>query len=234
MISLSAVESCKVLEEVLTNLIPGEMAFAIVENATIVWWEQSGAFSSDMFAAESAISKKLSIVSIPIIKDHGEADNAFSMAFPRVSILAAVWGDSAPILAEMFPEGAFIYLSDLEKIACGKETPDFDGTSLTVGHIQNENDISYKVIKLKQSVLTEVDISKYGTSVFVATYPLYDAENTEEIVATLGIITPKKIPASLPKMSSIIEGGLSEISATVKELTVSALIREVNKMSNVL
>lgn len=257
MISLSAVESCRMLAEVLSHLVPGGVALAIIENDTIIWSKQSDAFSLDIFEvgtrfgsgntalqamkknavisqnnSKYAYAKRLSIVSIPILKCNEDTSNTLSMAFPRLRTVAAAFGDYSSILSEMFPEGSFIDLSDLENMAYKPAALKLDIPPLTVGYIWNENDISYKVMKLKHPVLNEIDISGYGTFAFVATYPLYDAENNEEIVATIGIITPKKKPALLPKMSSIIKGDLPGFSATMEEISASsAFIKELNKIS---
>ncbi|MDF2987477.1 MAG: methyl-accepting chemotaxis protein [Eubacterium sp.] len=247
MISLSAIESCKVLAGILSRLIPGGVAFGIIEDGTIIWSIHSENFNLDIFRIGQKVSetninvesisqkkvltqniprsvygKRLAIVSVPIIDDTGDSNSVFSIAFPKLHPVAAAFGDFAPILAEMFPEGSFIYLSDLEKIAYRHPSSKFDLPELTVGYVWKETDISYRVIKLKQPVLAELDESKYGIPVFVATYPLKDEENKEEIVATLGIITPKKTSCTLRDMASSLESGLSGISSAIEELAASA------------
>lgn len=247
MISLSAIESCKILAQILSHMIPGGVAFGIIEDGTIIWSMNSEDFKLDVFRVGQRVSetnlnvesinqkkvltqniprsvygKRLEIVSIPIIDDTGDSNSVFSIAFPKLHPVAAAFGDFAPILAEMFPEGSFIYMSDLEKIAYRQPSSRFDLPELTVGHVWKETDISYRVIKLKQPILAELDASKYGIPVFVATYPLTDEENKEEIVATLGIITPKKTSYTLRDMASSLESGLSGISSAIEELAASA------------
>ncbi len=247
MISLSAIESCKILAQILSHMIPGGVAFGIIEDGTIIWSMNSEDFKLDVFRVGQRVSetnlnvesinqkkvltqniprsvygKRLAIVSIPIIDDTGDSNSVFSIAFPKLHPVAAAFGDFAPILAEMFPEGSFIYMSDLEKIAYRQPSSRFDLPELTVGHVWKETDISYRVIKLKQPILAELDASKYGIPVFVATYPLTDEENKEEIVATLGIITPKKTSYTLRDMASSLESGLSGISSAIEELAASA------------
>ncbi len=247
MISLSAIESCKILAQILSHMIPGGVAFGIIEDGTIIWSMNSEDFKLDVFRVGQKVSetnlsvesinqkkvltqniprsvygKRLAIVSIPIIDDTGDSNSVFSIAFPKLHPVAAAFGDFAPILAEMFPEGSFIYMSDLEKIAYRQPSSRFDLPELTVGHVWKETDISYRVIKLKQPILAELDASKYGIPVFVATYPLTDEENKEEIVATLGIITPKKTSYTLRDMASSLESGLSGISSAIEELAASA------------
>ncbi|HEX2925367.1 MAG TPA: methyl-accepting chemotaxis protein [Ruminiclostridium sp.] len=246
MIAKSALESCKAMASIMANMIPGGVLFGIIEGQEIVWREESNNFDMDILRIGDKLSensttiramrekrtltenvprsrygKRLTVVSIPIIENN-EATGSFSIAFPRLHPVASAFGNFAPILAEMFPEGSFIYMSDLEKIAYRQASQKFDMPSLQVGHIWGQNDISYNVVKTKQPILQEIDASKYGFPVFVATYPLFDDENPDQIVATLGIITPKKAAASLREMSLNLENGLSGISAAIEELAASA------------
>jgi len=247
MISLSAIESCKVLAEVMADYIPGGVLFGYVDGDTIVWRKKSEAFLLDILhvgdkldadnltmhairekkvvtqnVPRSLFGRRFVAISIPVIDDSGKATGAFCMAFQKLHPVAAAFEDFAPILAEMFHEGSFIYISDLEKIAYRQPSTKFDMPSLPIGHVWSENDMSYKVIQSRQPIMTEIDASKYGVPIFVATYPLFDEENKEEVVATLGIITPKQTAASLRAMSGNLESGLSGISAAIEELAASA------------
>lgn len=247
MISLSAIESCKILADVLSHMIPGGVAFCIIEEDTVIWSLKPETFKLDVFHVgqkvtagrstvqagnekkvitqnnlQSVYGKRLAIVSVPIINDTDNSNSAVSTAYPMLHPVAAAFGDFAPILTEMFPEGSFIYMSDLEKIAHRQTSSNFDIPKLTVGHIWSETDITYKVITLKQPVLSELDSSKYGIPVFVATYPLTDEVDHDEVAATLGIITPKKTSCTLSDLSGNQEGGLDGISAVIQALAASA------------
>ncbi len=247
MISLSAIESCKILADVLSHLIPGGVAFCIIEEDTVIWSLKPETFKLDVFRVgqkvtagrstvqagnekkvitqnnlQSVYGKRLAIVSVPIINDTDNSNSAVSRAYPMLHPVAAAFGDFAPILTEMFPEGSFIYMSDLEKIAYRQTSSNIDIPELTVGHIWSETDITYKVITLKQPVLSELDSSKYGIPVFVATYPLTDEVDYDEVAATLGIITPKKTSCTQSDLSGNQDGGLDGISAVIQALAASA------------
>ncbi len=239
MISLSAIESCKILADVLSLMIPGGVALCTIEEDTVTWSLKPETFKLDVFRVgqkvtvgrsavhtrnvlPSVYGKRLSIVSVPIINDTDNSNNTFSTAFPQLYPVAAAFGDFAPILTEMFPEGSFIYMSDLEKLAYGQPVSKLDMPGLTVGNMRQGTDITYRPIRLKQPILAGLDSTKYGIPVFVATYPLTDEEDCDEVAATLGIVTPKKTSYTLKSVSGNTKNGLSGISAAIQELAASA------------
>jgi methyl-accepting chemotaxis protein len=91
-----------------------------------------------------------------------------------------------------------------------------------VGYELTEEDVAYEVIQSKNPVTTELDETKYGVPVFTANFPLFDEENGTEIVATLGIIMPKKNAAVLRGMSVNLESSLTGISSAIQQLAASA------------
>lgn len=256
MIYFSSVASCKTLAETLANLIPGGVLFGLIEKDTVTWVKGSDSFKIDVLSVGKKLDSKsttlqamrdkkvliqnvprsvygmrLSIASIPIINDNDEPVGAFSIAVPKLHPIASAFGNFAPILAEMFNEGSFLYLTDLEKIAYRQPSAKFDMPSIPLGYEFTEDDIPYKVIKSKQPVMQEVPASKYGVPVSVANYPLFDIENKEELVATLGIVMPKNTAAVLREMSSQLQSGLTGIAAAIEQLASSATEIHTNEQS---
>ncbi|SDI38293.1 methyl-accepting chemotaxis protein [Desulfosporosinus hippei] len=246
MIALTGVESCKSLAEYLANLIPGGVVFGLVEKDTFVWVKSSESFTLDIFKVGNKLNDdtttiqairekkvlvkniprtvygiRVSIVSIPVLDDNGNSVGAFSIAMPKLHPVAAAFGDFAPIIAEMFPEGSYIYMSDLTKIAYAQPSKKFDMPTLPVGYELQETDISHRVIQLKKPIIEEVDALKYGEPLTIANYPLYDDAN-KNIVATLGIITPKNAAVALRGMAGNLENSLEGIAAAIEELAASA------------
>ncbi|AET68373.1 methyl-accepting chemotaxis protein [Desulfosporosinus orientis DSM 765] len=246
MIALSSIESCKVFAEFIANMIPGGVGFGLVEKDTFVWVKLSDSFHLDILkvgiklkddtTTMKAIREKrvliqniprtvygirVSILSIPVIDDNGDAVGALSIFFPKLHPVAAAFGDFAPILAEMFSEGSFLYMSDLTKIAYTQPSAKFDMPSLSAGRELKETDIAYRVLQSKKPIIEEIDASIYGEPLTIANYPLYDDEN-KNLVATLGIVTPKKTAVTLREMSSNLENSLEGIAAAIEQLAVSA------------
>jgi len=253
MIALAGIESCKILAEFLANLIPGGVVFGLVDKDEFVWVKASDTFTIDFFTVGNKLSddtttmcaihekkvitqdiprtvygKRVSIISIPVIDDNSEVVGALTIAFPKLHPVAAAFEDFAPILAEMFHEGAFLYMSDLTKIAYRQPSEKFDMPTISVGYELDKTDIAYRVIHSRQPIIEEVDASRYGEPLNIANYPLYDDDN-RNIVATLGIVTPKKTAVTLREMSGNLENSLEGIAAAIQQLAASATVIHSNE-----
>ena len=247
MIKISELKTMKMFTEIIANIIPGGIMFLYIEGNVVEWKKSSDKFDMEIFnvgnkigttsiaacamekkkmliekVPRSLYGKRLITIAIPVTNEDDEVVGCFSTVFPRLHPVAAAFEDFAPILAEMFNEGAFIYMSDLQKIAYRQPSKKFDMPSIFTGYELQEKDIAYKVIKSKQPIIADIDAAKYGVPLSVANYPLYDEDNGEEIVATLGVVTPKRTAAQLRDLSGNLENGLTGISAAIEQLAASA------------
>lgn len=247
MITVQELATIKMFTGIIANIIPGGIIFLHVSEDKIAWKQASASFDMDVFSVGSRVGdnsiakramrekkvltekvprslygKRLITVAVPVINEKNEAVGCFSTVFPRLHPVAAAFGVFAPILAEMFYEGAFLYITDLQKVAYRQDSKKFDMAKITIGYELKETDVAYKVIKAKQSIITEIDESRYGVPIAVANFPLFDEDNSKEIVATFGIVTPKKTAAQLRSISGSLENGLMGISAAIEELAASA------------
>lgn len=247
MIKTSDIDSLKIFSEMLVGVIPGGAIFGLIEGDTITWQVHSANFSLDIFNIGNKVAGnsgtmaairenkavtqniprhlygiRLIVISIPVIDDSGNTTGGFAAVFPKLHPVAAAFSSFAPILTEMFHEGAFFYMSDTKKIACRQASQKFDMPSLLVGHELLETDIDYAVLKAKKPISKEIDASKYGIPLYVCNYPLFDDENKDEIVATMGIITPKQTAVQLRSISENVDSGLTGISAAIEQLAASA------------
>lgn len=258
MITVNDINALKMFAEVQANLIPGGILYGIVEGDTVTWRKASDSFDLDVLnlgfkldynsstlmairekkvltqkVPRSVYGVRLLITSIPIANEVGDSVGAFSMAIPRLHPIAAAFDKFAPILAEMFPEGVLLYMTDLQKYIHRQSSKVFDLSVNQVGEALKEGDIAFETFKTKQISVTEVDTSKYGIPVLVVNYPLFDEDDENEVVATFGIIIPKKTAAQLRDMSENLDNGLSGISAAIEELAASASqIHENEQMLN--
>lgn len=248
MIRLSGLEECKVIIDTLVDLVQGGILFAVIEDDTVNWKKKSDSFDLDIFnvgyqldgdsttmkairekkvlvqsVARSVYGKRLKISALPIIKEDGEPYGALSIAVPQLHPVAASFYNFAPILVEMFNEGAFLYMTDLQTVAYRQDSQKFQVPVFDIGYNLTEQDVAYKVIQSKKPMSAEVDESKFGVPVFIANFPLFDEENEHEIVATLGIIMPKHNAVVLRGMSANLENSLSGISSALQQLSASAM-----------
>jgi hypothetical protein len=247
MISINGVEYLKLIAELQSNIIPGGVLYVISEGDIITWRKPSDSFDLDLFQIgeklnENSIAGKaikenkiinqnipralygvrLKTVAIPLVNDEGQAVGAFSLLFPTLHPIARAFPDFAPLLAEMFPEGAFLYMTDLHKTFNRQSSNKFDIPSIQIGLTLSEDDVPYKVLKAKHNITEELDSSKFGVPVLVTGYPLFDEEHPDELVGTLGVVIPKIVAGNLRQMSADLENGIAGIASAIEELAASA------------
>ncbi|EPY2274012.1 methyl-accepting chemotaxis protein [Clostridium sporogenes] len=247
MISVNELESLKVLAEVQANTVPGGIIFGIMEGDTIVWVKSSdslnikllsvgnklGSDSTTLVAMHqrrvlsqnidrSAYGIRLTITSIPIVDEEDNVVGAFAMAVPKLHPIGKSFGSFAPMLGEMFPEGAFLFTTDLNKIVDIQSSEKFDVPTIQSGDELKEDFIASKVIKTGKPQLEQVKTLEYGVPVTLSGYPLFDEENGNKIVGSFCIIMPQEVADKLKTMSNNLEDNLSEISATIEQLAASA------------
>ena len=140
MIFINGLDYLKAMAEVQAEILPGGVLFLFIEGDTIKWRKASSSFRLDIFnvdeviktnsiAARAMREKKIltenvprslygsrfTTVSIPLVNED-EVVGAFSIIIPRFHPVAKSFRDFAPIIAEMFPEGATLIVTDLQKI----------------------------------------------------------------------------------------------------------------------
>lgn len=248
MIEYATIEKSKLLIEAIADLMPGDIYFAIIEGDIITWDKKSKGFTYDIFHVGQKLSPesttlvamrekrtltqnvprsfygaRLKIVSIPTIDEDGNVVGAFSVVTPIVHPVIEAFKHFAPVLVEMFSEGAFLYATDLTTFIETKSSKKFAIDSYPVGRELMQGDIAYLTVKTKQPQFGESGEERFGVPVAIACFPLFDKDNPDEVVATLGIVLPKKTAAVLRQMSVALESGLTDISSAIEELAASAI-----------
>ncbi|SHN80058.1 methyl-accepting chemotaxis protein [Desulfitobacterium chlororespirans] len=248
MLDQRAINSCKLLAEVLVDAIPGGAMFWLVEGNTVTWTKSSEKFGIQIVKTGDQLDERYSSIramkertlllnqsikrskqgerlimsTLPYVDEYDQVQGAFNMAWPRIHPVIAAFGNFAPILAEMYHDGALLYISDLKKVVMRQASSRFDLQSFQLGQNREEDEAARQALSSQSPVILEMGEEKYGVPVTVANYPLFDEENKDEIVAILGIITPKKTAVELRQIAADLEKGLLEISAAVQQLTASA------------
>jgi len=246
-INIKSADILKLVAELETEIIPGGALFLLIADHTITLKLASKKFDLDIFSVGSAVKDtsiamraitenqiliekvprttygmRLITVAIPLVDDSGVAVGAFSIVLPRLHPIAHSFPDFAPIIVELFPEGAFLYMSDLTKIAYLQSSQKFTLPNMRVGYELQETDIAYKTIHSGQIQTMEIGAERYGIPVYIANYPLYDEDDGRSIVATLGVVIPKVAADKLKIMSEHLSDNLTGISATIEHLAQSA------------
>lgn len=253
MISESGLEYLMALAEFECNVISGGILFLVIEGDIITWRKASNEFKLNIFnvgdkvnengiacramkekkvltenVPRSLYSMRLKTTAIPLVNEEEKAERVFSIVLPRLHPVVTAFKDFAPIISGMFPEGSVMAVSDLHKIIYKQNSAKFDIPSIKEGAEFGEDFIASKAIKAKEILFEEADASVYGAPVTIASAPLFD-NDTSEVVATLGIITPREVAANLQDMSNNLSEGIAGISSAIEELAASASEIHVNE-----
>jgi len=236
----------KLVAELQSGIISGGAIFLIIEGRTIKWKIASKNFDMEIFSVGSVLKEtsmaaramnenkalvekvpralygvRLITVAIPLVDDAGRAVGAFSIVMPRLHPIARSFPDFAPMIVELFPEGAFLYISDLTKIILIQPSHKFTLPNMHVGYELKEADIAYKTIHAGKAHTAAVGAERYGVPVYVENFPLYD-DTGKEIVGTLGVVIPKKVAETLSGMSGNLANSITDISATIEHIANNA------------
>lgn len=247
LMNIACIDVLKIVAELESEIIPGGAFFLFIEGRTIKWKVASKTFDLEIFSQGSEVKEtsiavramkekriliekvprsyygmRLITVAIPLVDDSGTPVGAFSIVLPRLHPIARSFGDFAPIIVELFPEGAFLYMSDLTQIAYTQPSRKFTLQSMRVGYELKESDMAYKTIHSGQAQIVELGAERYGVPVYIANYPIYDEENSKDIVATLGVVLPKVAAGKLKGMSENLSQSLTGITETIEHLAQSA------------
>lgn len=248
MIEKAVIENSKALIEAIADLLPSEIFFAIIEEDTIIWTKSSQGLNLEIFhvgdklrtdsttmqamrdrktmiqnVPRAVYGARLKIVSIPVVNEDTTIYGALSIVIPILHPVIAAFPHFAPVMAEMFSEGSFMYATDLKKIIENQPSKKFSVNNYEIGKELVEEDLSYKVINSKKPKFQEYGEERFGVPVSISNFPLFADANQEEMVGTLGIVLPKKTAAVLRKMSVSLENGLTDISSAIQELAASAV-----------
>lgn len=234
------------LSSLLVNLIPDGAIFATTDPTKVTWKKSSDIFDVSAidvgmeirqggapYAAiyerrvatetvpRSVYGIRLFLTAVPVIDD-GDISGSFVVIQPRMHPVAKAFNDFAPIIAEMFPEGAFLYMTDLEKIGYRQGSKKFDVPGMTLGTLLNPNMIASKAINTKQLVVEELDASVHGIPMLVMASPLLSDEDNNQVVCTLGMALPKQNARLLREVSHQLSQELEGLSSVVLELATTA------------
>lgn len=230
----------------MANNIPGGAVFAACDREKLTWKAASDVFDVPEFKVGTEVREggaahrcmqsgnpevekvprevygmRLMMYASPVF-DGDDIVGSTMMILPRLHPVARAFNDFAPIIADMFPEGAFLYMTDLTQYAYRQGSKKFDFPNIQVGTPLMEGMTATEAIRTKQIAVKEFDASVYGVPTLVMSYPLFDEDDPTKVVATFGIMMPRKIQVQLQEIAGNIERGLEDISSGIQQLAAAA------------
>lgn len=176
---------------------------------------------TDEKVARAVYGTRLFMRSFPIMADDC-VYGSFIFVIPRVHPLARAFNVFAPLLANMFSEGALLFITDPQKIAYRQGSDKFDLPQFQVGDLLSEDSISLRAMKSRRFMSAELDSSVYGVPCLIATNPVPDEDDPKQLAGSFGLILPRQTSVHLREMSNNLNQGLEEVSAVIQQLAASA------------
>ncbi|MDU2063306.1 MAG: methyl-accepting chemotaxis protein [Sporomusaceae bacterium] len=212
-----------------------KVTFKLENGFHIPGLEVGGGFSDSGPAAQAMRARK--VISIRIARDvygvrlvaiagpvwdaaESEVVGAWVLPIPRQHTIVKAFDSFAPILAELMPEGAFLYLSDRQKFLKRQSSKKFDMPTIQAGDPIRQGSTADKAMNSNQQSLEEIDASIYGFPVLAVSSPVSD-EETKEVVGSFGIAVPRKLARELKQVVISLEEGLGDVSAAVEQITAA-------------
>jgi hypothetical protein len=144
------------------------------------------------------------------------------LVLPKLHPVHRAFEDFAPIISNMFPEGAVLYMTDFERTTRYQASARFQLADLEEGNKLKAGSAAMEAMQKKAPVRKEFDASVYGVPVLLMNYPLFDEDDSSKVVASFGLALPKASAVQLRQHSSSISNSLEDISSVIEQLAVSA------------
>ncbi len=167
---------------------------------------------------------RVSAEAFPVFGEDSALIGTLSVIYPSEPVVARAFPHLAPMLSEMFPEGAFIYMTGRHRYSHRQPSQKFDMPDIQLRTPIPEGSIPWEVIKTQQPISRELDASHYGLPVLLMSYPLFEEDNAgkQQITGTFGLALPKTTAAKLRQMSDNMAQALKEIAEVVQQVAASA------------
>jgi len=253
MIHQHQLEGLKQFSAMIVDFIPDGVIFAIIHGNEIVWKLPSKKFDlesvqvgsniSELGGAYKAIKEKKEVIqkvprtvygtrviikSIPILDDLEEVIGAVSILLPRLHPVAHAFPNFAPVIAEMFTDGAFLFMTDMEKYMRRQTSKKFEITTIQLGDKFDQNGIVAETIRNKKPTIKELDADFYGVPTVIMVQPMFDDDG--ETTGSFGMILPHRLSLDLRNMAAKLSEGMDQIAAAVQQSAGSASHINSNEM----
>lgn len=160
--------------------------------------------------------------SIPFVDDNNQVTGSLCIGVFHQHPIARAFPNFAPMIANMFPEGGLLYLTDLEKVVNLQNSNKFAYSALKVADKIDQDITAKDAINNRRMSLRELTDTDQGIPLLSVSYPIFDEEDTKKVVGTFSMVTPKEGAHELRNIASNLTGNLEEMAAVVQQLAASA------------
>lgn len=255
MIKQTELESIKALATIQKDIINSELIYAIVSDYRINWMVESEGFHLEGFQIDEEVSgfmieevmnerqtrtehlskleygEALTVTTIPIVDEQEECNSVLLVMQTRIHPFEGAFEYFAPMITQLFPFGAFISLTDREKITKRQPSEKYDIPVAVVGMDVTVDPTVMNCLATGESIILDDDSGAYGALPFRDLVFPYQDEATKEIIGTFNVCRPKKIELDVVNMSKGLEVNIENISAAIQNLAAAASVIHSNEQN---
>lgn len=253
MITVAAAHALKEIAPLITQTSVGGTILCYVENDTMVWVVDSPQFTAPEFREGvrvnaqhgilPAIEQKrtvttniprinairLQVTAVPVI-DGDQVIGAVAIVMPRPHPVTRAFPFFAPMLADMFPEGVFMFSTNLQSVLYCQDSKKFS-LPIKVGDTFERLPNVTEAIETKKTVLQKVDEGMTGIPQTSITYPLFDEDNPSQVIACFCLVLPRVIEVKMSQTAENLNRGLAEIAAAIQQMAAAASLITSNEQN---
>jgi hypothetical protein len=164
---------------------------------------------------------RLLVVGGPIWDDEEiKIVGAWLLAFPRLHPVTKSFDVFAPIITELLPEGAFLFVAGKDRLAKRQGSKKFDIAQLQVGTLLTDGNVATEALTQGKKMSQELDASIYGFPVMTAAYPLF-IEESKEPIGAFGLVIPRRLQNELKEIVQSLGNGMETVSASMQQIALA-------------
>jgi hypothetical protein len=255
MIKQTELESIKALATIQKDIISSELIYVVVSDYRINWMTASKGFHLEGFQIDEKISgfmieevmnekktrtehlsklefgEALTVTTIPIVDEEENCTSVLLVIQTRIHPFESAFEYFAPMITQLFPFGAFISLTDREKIMKRQPSEKYDIPVAVVGMDVTIDPTVMNCLATGESIILDDDSGAYGALPFRDLVFPYRDEETKEVIGTFNVCRPKKIELDVVNMSQGLEVNIENISAAIQNLAAAASVIHSNEQN---
>lgn len=125
----------------------------------------------------------------------------------------------APMLVKLFPDYVF-YATDLDSFV-GVDKTNFSIPLANLGEKLNPQGVAPRAMNSRQTITAELPAETYGVAIKVTNMPLFDDEDPNKVVGSIGSVQQQENAAKLREVGEAFKNSIEEVSRAVDSNAMS-------------
>lgn len=164
--------------------------------------------------------KRLKTFVRPIVED-GQVTGCYGVMVHKLHRVAQAFADIAKPMANAFPEGAFLLVTDLQKVAYCQDSDKLKLPDIKVGTPFKQGGVAAEAVRTQSVVVKDLGAEVMGVPTRAISIPLFDPDD-KNVVGTFGIYLSKSLAENLQQLAAKLSANTQEIASVMEEIAASS------------